>query len=92
MLPLVPVSADDSDEDDEDFIESSLGSAVLQDGQANGLLLKRQSRSKKLGDIFEVLSVVGAGSFGIVVACRELTTLRRKVALKIAPLNRQCPT
>lgn len=59
---------------------------------ANGNIMseaqKRLARSKKLGDIFEVLSVVGAGSFGIVVACREKTALKRKVALKIAPLNK----
>ena len=40
----------------------------------------------KLKRLYDVISVVGAGAFGIVIACREKKS-NRKFALKIASKN-----
>ena len=45
----------------------------------------------KFTDIYENAKVVGAGSFGIVVACREKST-NKEIALKIAALDRASPS
>ena len=41
-------------------------------------------------DVYENARVIGAGSFGIVVACRDKQT-KEDIALKIASLDRAAP-
>ena len=41
----------------------------------------------KLGELYDIVSVVGAGAFGIVIACREKHDKRLRFALKIAAQN-----
>ena len=45
----------------------------------------------RFGDLYEQIRIVGAGSFGIVVACLDKATERR-VALKIANYDRKNPS
>ena len=40
----------------------------------------------KIGDLYDIQSVVGAGAFGIVIACKDRET-RKRFALKIAARN-----
>lgn len=45
----------------------------------------------KFSQLFEPLRILGSGGFGVVVACKERKS-GRKIALKIAQLNRQNPS
>ena len=42
----------------------------------------RRQRTR-LDELYDIISVVGAGAFGIVIACRDRSS-RKKFALKIA--------
>ena len=41
------------------------------------------SRHRKIDELYDIIKVVGAGGFGIVIACRDRST-NKKFALKIA--------
>ena len=43
----------------------------------------KRKQYKKLNELYDIISVVGAGGFGIVIACRDRYT-NKKFALKIA--------
>ena len=60
----------ESEEDDEDEEDGS----------------KSSTRYCRLEELYDVISVVGAGAFGIVIACRDLSS-KRRFALKIAAQN-----
>ena len=51
---------------------------------------KQQNRTK-FSDLYDNITVVGAGSFGIVVACIDKKN-QQSVALKLAAYNRKCPS
>ena len=50
-----------------------------------------RSKRVKFTDMYKNARVVGAGSFGIVVACKEKST-NKEIALKIAALDRASPS
>ena len=50
----------------------------------------KQRNRTKFSDLYDSIRIVGAGSFGIVVACIDRSNQQR-VALKIAAYNRKCP-
>mmetsp|Transcript_13448 Transcript_13448/g.18392 ORF Transcript_13448/g.18392 Transcript_13448/m.18392 type:complete len:97 (-) Transcript_13448:3520-3810(-) len=43
----------------------------------------KSTRHKKIDELYDIISVVGAGAFGIVIACRDRSSNKR-FALKIA--------
>mmetsp|Transcript_11378 Transcript_11378/g.14334 ORF Transcript_11378/g.14334 Transcript_11378/m.14334 type:complete len:97 (-) Transcript_11378:2894-3184(-) len=43
----------------------------------------KSTRYKKIDELYDIISVVGAGAFGIVIACRDRSSNKR-FALKIA--------
>ena len=47
------------------------------------------SRAKRIDELYDIIAVVGAGAFGIVIACRDKKS-GKKFALKIAALNKKC--
>ena len=44
---------------------------------------KELVRHRKIDELYDIIKVVGAGGFGIVIACRDRST-NKKFALKIA--------
>ena len=48
--------------------------------------ISRAEQPNTLEELYDITSVVGAGSFGIVIACRDRTS-KKRFALKIAAQN-----
>ena len=69
---------------DQDHIYGSQMTKEALDKQFN----RQQTR---FGDLYDQIRIVGAGSFGIVVACLDKATERR-VALKLASYDRKSPS
>lgn len=42
-----------------------------------------KAKGRKIDELYDIISVVGAGAFGIVIACRDRKS-NKKFALKIA--------
>ena len=42
-----------------------------------------KTKGRKIDELYDIISVVGAGAFGIVIACRDRKS-NKKFALKIA--------
>jgi serine/threonine protein kinase len=57
------------------------------DGDEDTDVTPKAKASLKFSQLFEPLRILGSGGFGVVVACKERQS-GRKVALKIAQLNR----
>ena len=69
------------DAEDDDLDESAFTPEELEEIHAN-----RRTKIRKLGDIYELMEVIGVGAFGVVIKAREKKT-KRMLAFKIAKLN-----
>ena len=74
----------DNEEDDQRF--SQMPQEFLDKVESD-----KQRNRTKFCDLYDNIRIVGAGSFGIVVACVDRSNLQR-VALKISSYNRKCPS